>query len=32
MTAAGCDAIHTLDLTDGNRTTDQQIIDVADRE
>jgi predicted nuclease of predicted toxin-antitoxin system len=32
MTAAGCDTIHTLDLPDGNRTTDQQIIDVADRE
>jgi predicted nuclease of predicted toxin-antitoxin system len=32
LTAAGCDAVHTLDLPDGNRTTDQQIIDVADRE
>jgi predicted nuclease of predicted toxin-antitoxin system len=32
MTAGGCDTIHTLDLPDGNRTTDQQIIDVADRE
>ena len=32
LTAAGCDAIHTLDLPDGNRTTDGQINDVADRE
>jgi predicted nuclease of predicted toxin-antitoxin system len=32
LTAAGCDAIHTLDLPDGNRTTDEQINDVADRE
>jgi predicted nuclease of predicted toxin-antitoxin system len=32
LTAAGCDAIHTLDLTDGNRTTDEQINDIADRE
>src|SRR3954447_17571431 len=30
--AAGCDAIHTLDLPDGNRTTDEQVNDVADRE
>ncbi len=29
---AGCDVIHTLDLLDGNRTTDQQVIDAADRE
>lgn len=29
---AGCDAIHTLDLPDGNRTTDEQIIECADRE
>ena len=29
---AGCDAVHTLDLPDGNRTTDQQVIDLADRE
>lgn len=29
---AGCDAIHTLDLPDGNRTTDQQVIETADRE
>ena len=31
LTAAGCDAVHTLDLPDANRTTDEQIIDVADR-
>ena len=30
--AAGCDAVHTLDLPDGNRTTDEQINDLADRE
>jgi predicted nuclease of predicted toxin-antitoxin system len=32
LVAAGCDAIHTLDLLDRNRTTDEQIKDVADRE
>jgi predicted nuclease of predicted toxin-antitoxin system len=32
LTAAGCDAVHTLDLPDGNRTTDEQVNDVADRE
>jgi predicted nuclease of predicted toxin-antitoxin system len=32
LTAAGCDAIHTLDLRDRNRTTDQQVIDAADPE
>jgi predicted nuclease of predicted toxin-antitoxin system len=32
LTAAGCDPLHTLDLPDGNRTTDEQINDVADRE
>jgi predicted nuclease of predicted toxin-antitoxin system len=32
LAAAGCDAVHTLDLPDGNRTTDEQIKDVADRE
>jgi predicted nuclease of predicted toxin-antitoxin system len=32
LTAAGCDAVHTLDLPDGNRTTDGQINDLADRE
>ena len=30
--AGGCDAIHTLDLPDGNRTTDAQVNDVADRD
>lgn len=30
--AAGCDALHTLDLPDGNRTTDAQLNDVADRD
>lgn len=32
LAAAGCDAIHTLDLPDANRTTDEQINDVADQE
>jgi predicted nuclease of predicted toxin-antitoxin system len=32
LAAAGCDAKHTLDLPDGNRTTDEQVNDVADRE
>ncbi|MDA1055143.1 MAG: DUF5615 family PIN-like protein [Planctomycetota bacterium] len=32
LAAAGCDAIHTLDLPDANRTTDEQVHDVADRE
>ena len=32
FTAAGCDAKHTLELTDGNRTTDVQINDMADQE
>jgi predicted nuclease of predicted toxin-antitoxin system len=32
LTAAGCDAIHTLDLPDGNRSTDQQVIATADGE
>ncbi len=32
LTAAGCDAAHTLDLPDGNRTTDEQVNDLADRE
>jgi predicted nuclease of predicted toxin-antitoxin system len=30
--AAGCDAVHTLDLPHGNRTTAEQINDVADGE
>ena len=32
LAAAGCDAIHTLDLPQGNRTPDVRIIDVADQE
>jgi predicted nuclease of predicted toxin-antitoxin system len=28
----GCDAIHTLDLPQGNRSTDKEILDVAARE
>jgi predicted nuclease of predicted toxin-antitoxin system len=32
LVAAGCEAIHTLDLPDGNRTTDEQIKTVADQE
>jgi predicted nuclease of predicted toxin-antitoxin system len=32
LTAAGCDAVHTLDLPDGNRTTDEQISELAERE
>ena len=32
LTAAGRDAVHTLDLPHGNRTTDEQVNDVADRE
>jgi predicted nuclease of predicted toxin-antitoxin system len=32
LTAVGCDALHTLDLPDGNRNTDDQINDPADRE
>ena len=32
LAAAGCDAVHTLDLPQGNRTTDEQIIDAADSE
>ena len=32
ITAAGGDAVHTLDLPDANRTSDAQIIDLADRE
>jgi predicted nuclease of predicted toxin-antitoxin system len=30
--AAGCDGVHTLDLPDANRTTDQQINNLAERE
>ena len=32
LTAAGCNAVHTLDLPDANRTTDVQINELADRE
>lgn len=32
LTVAGCDAIHTLDLPNANRTTDEHINEVADRE
>ena len=32
LASAGCDAVHTLDLPDGNRTTDAAITDLADRE
>ena len=32
LAAAGCNAIHTLELPDANRTTDDQINNVADRE
>ncbi len=32
LTAVGCNALHTLDLPDGNRTTDDQINVLADRE
>jgi predicted nuclease of predicted toxin-antitoxin system len=32
LAAAGCDAVHTLDLPDGNRTTDEMLIDAAERE
>jgi predicted nuclease of predicted toxin-antitoxin system len=30
--SAGCDAVHTLDLPDKNRTTDEQVIECADRD
>lgn len=30
LRAAGCDAIHTLDLPDGNRTTDARIIELCE--
>ncbi len=32
LTAAGCDAVHTLDLPDKNQTTDKQILELADLE
>jgi hypothetical protein len=31
LTAAGCDAVPTLDMPDGNRTTDEQINDTGAR-
>jgi len=32
LTTFGHDAVHTLDLQDGNRTTDQRICEIADAE
>jgi predicted nuclease of predicted toxin-antitoxin system len=32
LSSAGCDATHTLDLPDRNRTTDEQVARHADRE
>ena len=32
LAAAGCDAVHTLSLPAGNRTTDAEIVAAADRE
>jgi predicted nuclease of predicted toxin-antitoxin system len=32
LRAAGCDAVHTLDLPNANRTTDEQVIDCAEQE
>jgi len=32
LRAGGCDAVHTADLPDGNRTTDVQIIELAERD
>ena len=32
LNGAGCDAIHTLELPDGNLTTDAQVIETADRD
>jgi predicted nuclease of predicted toxin-antitoxin system len=32
LAAAGSDAVHTLDLPDANRSTDEQVNDLADRE
>ena len=32
LTANGCDAIHTLDLPEGNRTSDAEVIAAAERE
>ena len=32
LRVGGCDAIHTLDLPDANRTSDEEVIAFADRE
>jgi predicted nuclease of predicted toxin-antitoxin system len=32
LTATGCNAVHTLDLPNGNRTTDQEVMDTADQQ
>jgi predicted nuclease of predicted toxin-antitoxin system len=32
LAASGCDAVHTLDLPGGNRTTDAEIIRLADEQ
>ena len=32
LRAAGCDAVHTLDLPDANHTSDARIIDLAERD
>ena len=32
LTAAGCDASHTLDSPQGNRTPDKEITEIADRD
>ena len=32
LRAGGCDAVHTLDLPDGNRTSDTRIIDAAEHD
>jgi predicted nuclease of predicted toxin-antitoxin system len=32
LTAAGCDAVHTLDLPSANQTTDEQVNDLAEQE
>src|SRR5271165_5279660 len=32
LNRAGCDAVHTLTLPDGNRTKDKQLLDFAEQE
>jgi len=32
LKAGGCDVVHTFDLPGGNRTTDEGVIEIADRE